>query len=102
MSCFVLFDFEEDFFFLFANPFRSPGNVVTFYSKLEPVSFALFRAACLRFFPFRTSETKLVPLFKTSLPINLAPFLTSCKTDHPIEAKILPIPYSFWYGTPEK
>ena len=88
MSCFALFVFEEDFFFLFADFLvlsRSPRNVVTFRSKLKPVSFALFRAACLRFLPSRTSETKLVPLFKTSFPMDLAPHFTSGKTDRPRE-----------------
>ena len=95
MSCFALFAFEEDLFFIFVAflvLFRSPENVVTFRSKLEPVSFVLFRAACLRFLPSRISETKLVPLFKTSFPMDLAPRFTSGKTDRPREVKMFPIP----------
>ena len=105
MSVLALFAFEEDFFFLFVVfliLFRSPGNVVTFRSKLEPVSFVLFRAACLRFLPSRISETKLVPLFKTSFPMDLAPRFTRGKTDRPKEAKMFPNPYPSCLCEPEK
>ena len=66
--------------------------MVTFCSKLEPVSFVLFRAACLRFLPSRILETKLVSLFKTSFPMDLVPRFTRGKTDRPKEAKMLPNP----------